>query len=430
MKLFKRRKEDGEALFATEEEPEKDAAEIPADTGDATSMPASDKDAEPKAPEPAKEEGAPEPKDEETPPAPRDRNGDEGFFDLEADEVADYRPAGGIVAARKPLNLVPAIKILILIAVVGGLITALVFIWPSSMARVPSLVGQPLTDAMETGRAKGFDPAVRAWKFSETHADGVILAQEPKAMDVVEKGSGIKLTVSKGPRPEQGVSPGSTAAATAPTAQQAPFEGRCICIDPGNQQNSEEQEWTDPSQSTKTPAERVERGTITGNPEYLLNLDIAEKLKNLLEKDGVKVVMTRESNDVQLSNIARDEIAYNAGAALMVSIHCPTSGDPMQMGTRTLYPTRTKFTDAIYESSKASALFIQAEVLKSCGTEDLGTVAVPNKPLFNWAKVPVVQSEPAFLSNPRDDSLLAQDDFRWKIAWGLRNGILKCIANP
>ena len=160
MKLFKRRKEDGEALFATEEEPEKDAAEIPADTGDATSMPASDKDAEPKAPEPkapepAKEEGAPEPKDEETPPAPRDRNGDEGFFDLEADEVADYRPAGGIVAARKPLNLVPAIKILILIAVVGGLITALVFIWPSSMARVPSLVGQPLTDAMETGRAKG-----------------------------------------------------------------------------------------------------------------------------------------------------------------------------------------------------------------------------------------------------------------------------------
>ena len=423
MKLFKRRTEKGEALFKTEEEPEKDAAEKTPDAGESTSPPVLDKATEPKAPEASAEEGKPE-------TARRDRADDEGFFDLDADEVADYRPAGVIVAARKPLNLLPALKILVLIAVVGGLITGLVFIWPSSMARVPSLVGQPLTDAMETARAKGFDPAVRAWKFSETHSDGVILAQDPKAMDVLEKGSGIKLTVSKGPRPEQGASPGSTAAAPATATQQAPFEGKCICIDPGNQQNPEEQEWSDPGQTARTPSEKLERGTITGNPEYLVNMDIAEKLKNLLEKDGVKVVMTRESNDVQLSNVARDDIAYNAGAALMVSIHCPTSDDPMQMGTRTLYPTRTKYTDPIYENSKASALFIQSEVLKSCGTEDLGTIAVPNKPLFNWSKVPVVQSEPAYLSNPRDDSLMAQDDFRWKIAWGLRNGILKCIANP
>jgi N-acetylmuramoyl-L-alanine amidase len=41
-----------------------------------------------------------------------------------------------------------------------------------------------------------------------------------------------------------------------------------------------------------------------------------------------------------------------------------------------------------------------------------------------------VESQPAFLSNPRDDSLLAQDDFRWKVAWGLRNGIIKCMENP
>jgi len=141
-------------------------------------------------------------------------------------------------------------------------------------------------------------------------------------------------------------------------------------------------------------------------------------------------VMTRESNDVQLPNIARDDIAASAGANLMVSIHCATSSDPMNMGTRTLYPASSQYTSAIYESSKAAALFIQSDVLKSCGTEDLGTQPAADKAIFNWSKVPVVVSEPAYLSNPRDDSLLAQDDFRWKIAWGLRNGILKYMASP
>ena len=433
MKLFKRRKEDGESLFEEEEQPEQAGAEEASGSQSADTSTPAEKRVDEEDIEKPPDEGAAGDAEPDAAPTERtaERTGDEGFFDLEADEVAAYQPAGVIIAAKKPLNLVPALKLILLLAVIGGLITGVIFIWPSSTARVPSLVGQSLTGAMSKARSEGFDPAVRAWKFSESHADGVILVQDPRAMDVVEKGAGIKLTVSKGPRPDEGVAPGSTtAAAPAPAAQQTPFEGKCICIDAGNQMNPEETEWSDPGQSTKVPPELLERGTITGNPEYLVNMDIAEKLKNLLEKDGVKVVMTRESNDVQLSNIARDELAYNAGAALLVSIHCPTSGDPMQMGSRTLYPDRTQFTDPIYESSKAAALFIQSEVLKSCGTEDLGTIAVPDKPIFNWSKVPVVESQPAFLSNPRDDSLLAQDDFRWKVAWGLRNGIIKCMENP
>jgi len=68
--------------------------------------------------------------------------------------------------------------------------------------------------------------------------------------------------------------------------------------------------------------------------------------------------------------------------------------------------------------------------LKSTGVEDLGAAAVHDLTALNWSKVPAIQTDAGFLSSPRDDSLLAQEDFRWKVAWGLRNGIIKYLTNP
>jgi N-acetylmuramoyl-L-alanine amidase len=178
-----------------------------------------------------------------------------------------------------------------------------------------------------------------------------------------------------------------------------------------------------------TPEPEI-RGATTGNAEYMVNLDIATKLKDLLEKDGMKVVMTRDTNEVEISNATRAEIANNANADLYMRIHCANSDDPFIKGTQTLYPAESNWTGSIYQQSKEAALFVQAEVIKSCGTEDLGIVPAHDLAGFNWSRVPVVQAEPGYLSSPRDDTLLAQDDFRWKVAWGLRNGIIKYLSSP
>ena len=46
-------------------------------------------------------------------------------------------------------------------------------------------------------------------------------------------------------------------------------------------------------------------GISTKLPEYKLTLSVSKKLKRILEERGYKVVMIRETNDVNLSNAER-----------------------------------------------------------------------------------------------------------------------------
>jgi N-acetylmuramoyl-L-alanine amidase len=356
------------------------------------------------------------------------------FFDLPPDEVADYRSPGLIVARRKRLDLKPALGLLIFLILLAALITGIVWIWPSSRARVPDLVGKTLPEALDAARGKGFSPAVRAWEYSDKSSDGVVLFQKPAGRQIVGKGSGILLTVSKGARPEAGTQPGQAASGTAQSSQggagTGPYSGKTITIDPGHQGPQASEEWSDPGMTIKVPRDNGTRGISSGNAEFLLTLDIGIKLKNLLEQDGVRVVMTRETSDIDLTDIMRAEIANNADSDLCVRIHCGNSADPYKRGVETICPASDQWTASFYENSKKAALFIQPELAKSCGIDDMGVLARRDVPGFNWSRVPVVETEVGFLSNSKDDVLLADDQFRWKAAWGLRNGILKYLVNP
>ncbi len=360
--------------------------------------------------------------------------GEEGpepdFFDLPPEDVAGYMPKGAIAAAPRQIDFRPVLKILGLAAALGAIAAFAYLVWPTSVARVPDLVGRELTEAMGVARSKGFRPMVKEWRYSEGHSDGVVLSQNPASARVVKKASVVGLTVSKGPRPEQGAKPRPSTTMPRNPSPGGPYTGKVICVDPGGQSRPMQGEWTDPGMTRRDIPEAEVRGATTGNAEYLVNLDIALKLKSLLEKDGITVVMTRESNDVDLSNSMRAEIANNSNANLYLRIRCANSEDPFEKGTRTLYPEQGRWTESIYQGSKEAALLVQGELLKACGTEDLGIVPTLDAAGFNWARVPAIQPEPGFLSSPRDDTLLAEENFRWKVAWGLRNGIIKFLTNP
>jgi N-acetylmuramoyl-L-alanine amidase len=420
MKLFRGKKVEEELFAGIEDEPELPDAPTaeqgePEGPADAADLPPAEEDGP----------GADAVEAEEQPSTGKD------FFDLPSEKLADYQTPGVIVASNRTLELKPLLKVLAVAAVVGLLVTGIVFLWPSSDARVPTLVGKNLNEAMDLARAGGFDPLVKSWSYSERHPDGVVLSQEPNAMQVVQKGKTLTLVVSKGPRPEEGnrLETNTVAPQTEPAAA-SPFAGKSICVDPGGQKQPGQDEWSDPGMTRKEPPEDIIRGTLSGNAEYTVNLDIAKKLKSLLEKDGIKVVMTRDTDDVNIPNTTRVEMANNAAVDLYVRVHCGSSGEATRMGVETLYPAQTKWTEPFYQQSKEAALFVQAELLKTCGIEDLGAAAVHDLAGFNWSRVPVIQTDAGFLSSPRDDSLLAQDDFRWKVAWGLRNGIIKYLTNP
>jgi N-acetylmuramoyl-L-alanine amidase len=357
------------------------------------------------------------------------------FFDLSPEDVTVHKTSDPVLARRKPVDLKPALGVLCFLLIVGAIIAGIVLIWPSSKARVPNLVGKSLSNAMETARENGFIPTVTGWGYSEKISDGVVISQRPESKKVAKKGSGIALEVSKGPRPETGAAPGVPATiATAPSNQEnasvGPLSSKIVTIDPGHQALPASQEWSDPGMSKRIAPDNGGRGVATGNAECLVTLDIALKLKNLLEKDGINVVMTRETSTIDLPEVVRADIANNASSDLYVRIHCGNSEDPSKTGVDTLYPAKNKWTEPFYEKSKEAALFIQEELVNSCGIEDLGAMNGYDMPGLNWSRVPVVEPQAGFLTNTKDDNLLAGDQFRWKVAWGLRNGILKYFNSP
>lgn len=360
---------------------------------------------------------------------PREGN---GFFDLPPDEVASFKAPGVVGARRKPLDLKPVLKVFAALVVLGAMVAGVIVLWPSARERVPDLLGRTLPEALDVARGRGLTPTVTGWEYSEKHSDGVVLAQSPGGGKLVRKKSGIAITLSKGPRPETGPPPGQAEPAPSGSgeASAGPLSNRTITIDPGHQAVPAYGEWSDPGMTRRVPGDNGIKGVITGVEEYLVTLDTGLKLRDLLEKDGVRVVMTRETSTIDLTNVIRAEIANNAESDLCVRIHCGNSSDPLMMGIETMYPARDRLTEAFYEKSKTAALMVQAELIKSCGTDDLGVLDRHDMPGFNWSKVPVVEAEVGFLTNPRDDGLLSDEQFRWKVAWGLRNGVIKYLNSP
>lgn len=146
-----------------------------------------------------------------------------------------------------------------------------------------------------------------------------------------------------------------------------------------------------------------------------LNLDIALRLKQLLEESGARVLMTRES-DIYVNLYTRADIANQVGADLFVSIHNNASTNASTSGTMTLYyPSPEK---------KVLAKILQKAVVETLGLPDLGISERPNLVVTRETKMPSALVEVAFMSNQKDLALLQTEEFRQRAAEGIYKGIL------
>src|SRR5918992_4878081 len=194
-----------------------------------------------------------------------------------------------------------------------------------------------------------------------------------------------------------------------PAAQAAPAP--VVVIDPGHDlRGNSETEPIGPGSSTlKIKDGGGTRGVVSGLTEAELNLRVALRLRPLLERAGVRVVMTRTRNaGASMGNIARARIANLADARLFLRIHADRSTDPSTRGTHTLYPAlRRGWTDDVYRSSRRAAGVVQRELVRSLGFPDRGLHERSDFTGFNWSDVPVILVEMGFMTNRIDDRLLA-----------------------
>ena len=202
--------------------------------------------------------------------------------------------------------------------------------------------------------------------------------------------------------------------------------GKVICIDAGHQgRGNSSLEPNGPGSSTmKAKVTSGATGCVTGKTESQINLEVALKLQQVLVKQGYTVVMCRTSQNVDLSNVQRAEIANEANAAAFIRLHCDSSESSSPTGTLTLAPsTSNKYCASIASQSQALSKSIVNNICKVTGSRNRGVSIVDNMTGLNWSKVPVTIVEMGFLSNPGEDRLLSSEDYQNKIVQGIVNGI-------
>lgn len=158
-----------------------------------------------------------------------------------------------------------------------------------------------------------------------------------------------------------------------------------------------------------------------GVKEKDLNLAIASKTASLLEAEGVTVRMTR-SIDQSVDLYARSGLANTLGADLFVSVHCNASVEHDDaLGVYTC--AYSQGTDGWQ-----LAQILRETMLDATGAADFGMEERPNLAVLRTAQVPAALVECGFMSTPSELALLTQPEYQDKLAQGIADGILACLA--
>ncbi len=150
-------------------------------------------------------------------------------------------------------------------------------------------------------------------------------------------------------------------------------------------------------------------------------LEIAKKVKEKLEKQGLIVIMTR-SNDVDVSLKERIRIANTKKADVFVSIHQNAlENDTSTKGVETWYNPEKD------TCSKKLAQYIQDEVIKSTQAENKGIKESTDLAVIRDTKMASCLIETGFLSSKIERQKLSNQEYQNKIAEGIVNGIIKYV---
>jgi len=152
----------------------------------------------------------------------------------------------------------------------------------------------------------------------------------------------------------------------------------------------------------------------TGLVEKDVVLDVGLRLRDVLRRQSVRTVMTREA-DVFVDLADRVPLALRAGATVFVSVHANASTRGVIRGVETYY---------LKPNSLQLATWIQEEMGRSLGIPDRG-IRTANFKVLRDSPVPAVLVEIGYLTNLEDEALLRTPAFRQKVAEAIARGVVR-----
>ena len=165
-------------------------------------------------------------------------------------------------------------------------------------------------------------------------------------------------------------------------------------------------------------------GAATGIPEYKLTLAVARRLKRVLEGRGYQVYMIRRSNQVNISNKKRAQLANRSGADICIRLHADGSSSSSVSGASALTPSSSNaWVGKLSKKSKKLSKALLKAYCRKTGIQNRGLSYRDDLTGTNWSKIPVTLLEMGFMSNPAEDKKMAKKAFREKMAEGIADGI-------
>lgn len=175
----------------------------------------------------------------------------------------------------------------------------------------------------------------------------------------------------------------------------------------------------------------------SGIKESTINLYIAKKAKELLEKENFKVLMTREEDKLEYlpetksvtekrrqDLTRRKQMMDESGADIVVSIHLNRFPETKYFGAQTFFPRDSM------ESQKL-AVSIQDSLRETVDPNNKRVAMVKGKPgdlpiiILRDLKTTTAVVECGFLTNPDEEKLLGTTEYQDKLANAISNGIKK-----
>lgn len=169
-----------------------------------------------------------------------------------------------------------------------------------------------------------------------------------------------------------------------------------------------------------------------GTLEKDINLNIALRLKEILQSFGLNVITTRETDksihsegvqgirNQKISDIKnRLHIIETTDNAVFVSIHQNYYTQPQYSGAQIFYSKNNPLSETLAQSVRAS-------IINNLQKENTREIKKSGKEIYllNSATVPAVMVECGFLSNKAEADLLKTEDHQQKMAFFIAMGII------
>ena len=170
------------------------------------------------------------------------------------------------------------------------------------------------------------------------------------------------------------------------------------------------------------------KGVSTGYPESNFNLEMSRLVEDNLKILGAEIIQTRKTEDGLYKNFekgfkledmkARKNIILSAQPTIVVSLHCNKYPDRSRRGIQVFYQKYSEEGKALAEVIQSNANVLN---MREVGREF--SALSGDYYILNCSSYPSVIVECGFLSNPDDEALMLDPNYREELAFIIFCGI-------